>query len=46
MTEYGSDPEEGGGGREDVAEVLEKHRQEEVIDGAVIRYRRQQMQDQ
>ena len=31
---------------EDVAEVLEKHRQEEVIDGVVIRYRRWQMQDQ
>jgi hypothetical protein len=41
VTEYGSEPD-----AEDVAQVLEKHGQEDTTDGGSIRYRRQQMQNQ
>ena len=41
MTEYGSEPD-----AEDVAQVLEKHGQEDTTDGGSIRYRRQQIQNQ
>jgi hypothetical protein len=39
MTEYGSEPSV-----EDVAQLLEKHGQEDAIEGGSIRYRRQQIQ--